>query len=47
MLDHLEDPNTSARQKDALGRLRMLLKQWRQEGINFEPRSIIVAQSKG
>jgi hypothetical protein len=46
VLDHLEDPVTSASQKDALRRLRSLLKQWRQEGIRFEPRSIIVAQSK-
>jgi hypothetical protein len=46
VLDHLEDPATDPRQKEALTRLRSLLKQWRQEGIHFEPRSIIVAQSK-
>lgn len=46
VLDHLEDPSTDSRQKEALKRLRSLLKQWRQEGIRFEPRSIIVAQSK-
>jgi hypothetical protein len=46
VLDHLEDPSTDTRQRDALKRLRTLLKQWRQEGIQFEPRSIIVATSK-
>jgi len=46
VLDHLEDPEIDARQRDALKRLRTLLKQWRQEGIQFEPRSIIVAYSK-
>ena len=46
VLDHLEDPEIDARQRDALKRLRSLLKQWRQEGIQFEPRSIIVAYSK-
>lgn len=46
VLDHLEDPKTDVKQKDALTRLRVLLKQWRQEGIHFEPRSIIVAQGK-
>ncbi len=46
VLDHLEDPRTGAAQKEALLRLRTLLKQWRQDGIKFEPRSIIVAESK-
>jgi hypothetical protein len=46
VLDHLEDPATDARQRDALRRLRALLKQWRQEGIQFEPRSIIVASAQ-
>lgn len=47
VLDHLEDPKIETPQRDALRRLRTLLKQWRQEGIRFEPRSIIVAHSKG
>jgi hypothetical protein len=46
VLDHLDDPEIDARQHDALTRLRTLLKQWRQEGIQFEPRSIIVAYSQ-
>lgn len=46
VLDHLEDPATEPRQREALQRLRTLLKQWRQEGIQFEPRSIIVAHSR-
>lgn len=46
VLDHLDDPAIEPRQRDALKRLRGLLKQWRQEGIHFEPRSIIVAHSK-
>ena len=47
VVDHLEDPGIEPLQRDALRRLRSLLKQWRQEGINFEPRTIIVAHSKG
>jgi hypothetical protein len=47
VLDHLDTPGIDARQHDALTRLRALLRKWRQEGIQFEQRSIIVAHSKG
>ena len=46
VLDHLDDPKITDIQREALSRLRTLLKQWRQEGIQFEQRSIIVAHSK-
>jgi hypothetical protein len=46
VLDQLDSPQIDSRQRDALTRLRTLLKQWRQEGIRFEPRSIIIAHSK-
>ena len=46
VLDHLDDPKITDIQHEALSRLRTLLKQWRQEGIQFEQRSIIVAHSK-
>ena len=45
VLDHLDDPKITDIQREALSRLRTLLKQWRQEGIQFEQRSIIVAHS--
>lgn len=46
VLDRLEHPGTSIEQKTALAELRQLLKQWRQQGIRFESRSIIVAHGK-
>ena len=46
VLDRLEDTNINAIERAALIKLRQLLKQWRQEGIRFESRSIIVAQGR-
>lgn len=43
VLDRLQVKGVSAVQRNALLHIRMLLKKWRQEGIRFEPRSIIVA----
>ena len=46
VLDRLDDAKINADERAALIKLRQLLKQWRQEGIRFESRSIIVAQGK-
>ena len=43
VLDRIDDQKIRAEERDALIELRALLKQWRQEGIRFESRSIIVA----
>lgn len=47
VLDRLDDQKITAAERDALMELRALLKQWRQEGIRFESRSIIVAHGTG
>lgn len=47
VLDRLEAKKIPAAERAALIKLRQLLKQWRQEGIQFESRSIIIAQGKG
>ena len=49
VLDRIDDQKIRPEERDALIELRALLKTWRQEGIRFESRSIIVAQgaSKG
>lgn len=47
LLDRLEAPRIGARERAALGHLRGLLQQWRQRGIHFESRSIIVAKQAG
>ena len=44
VLDRLEDQKLSANEKHALEQLRAMLKSWRQQGIRFESRSIIVAR---
>jgi hypothetical protein len=46
VLDRLEDRKIPASERGALLKLRQLLKQWRQDGIRFESRSIIVALGK-
>jgi len=43
VLDRIDDQKIRAEERDALIELRALLKTWRQEGIRFESRSIIVA----
>jgi hypothetical protein len=43
VLDRLETPGVRAAERDALVQLRLRLKQWRQDGLKFESRSIIVA----
>lgn len=44
VLDRIDDQKIRKEERQALVELRALLKQWRQEGIRFESRSIIVAQ---
>jgi len=46
VLDRIEDKRVAVAERTALQKLRQLLKQWRQEGIRFESRSIIIAQGK-
>ena len=43
VLDRIDDQKLRPQEREALIELRALLKQWRQEGIRFESRSIIVA----
>jgi hypothetical protein len=43
VLDRIDDQKIKPAERDALIELRGLLKQWRQEGIRFESRSIIIA----
>ena len=47
VIDRLEISATSAVEREALSKLRALLKQWRQDGIEFESRAIIVAKRPG
>ena len=44
VIDRLEAPAIEAQERLALQQFRQLLKKWRQEGIDFESRSIIVAR---
>jgi len=48
VLDRLDSKKIDAAERTALNKLRQLLKQWRQDGVRFESRSIVVAhQRKG
>jgi hypothetical protein len=44
VIDRLESKRVPPAERTALFRLRQLLKQWRQEGIQFELRTIVVAR---
>lgn len=44
VLDRLENPATSPAERAQLGEVRTILKRWRLDGLNFETRSIIVAE---
>jgi hypothetical protein len=46
VLDRIDDRRVGETERDALVQLRQLLKQWRQEGIRFESRSIIIAHGE-
>lgn len=47
VLDRIDDQKIEPAERAALVELRALLKQWRQDGIRFESRAIIVAQGTG
>jgi hypothetical protein len=47
VLDRMDDQRIEPSERDALIELRSLLKQWRQEGLRFESRSIIIAHGAG
>jgi len=44
VLDRLEDRKLTSAEKQALEQLRAMLRGWRQQGIRFESRSLIVAR---
>lgn len=44
VIDRLEATSLAPTEREALTHLRTLLRQWRQQGVNFESRSIIIAQ---
>ena len=46
VLDRLDDKSINPSERTALNKLRQLLRQWRQEGIRFESRSIVVAHRR-
>ena len=46
VIDRIDDPRVDNAERAALNKLRLLLKQWRQEGIRFESRSIVVAHHR-
>ena len=46
VIDRMEGKRVPTAERTALLRLRQLLKQWRQEGIHFESRTIIVARGR-
>jgi hypothetical protein len=43
VVDRLDSSGLGEAEREALGDLRVLLRQWRQEGVKFESRSIVVA----
>lgn len=47
VIDRLDHASIGADERQALTNLRLQLKQWRQEGIEFESRSIILARGLG
>jgi hypothetical protein len=46
VLDRLEHAKTPRHEREHLSSVRALIKRWRQEGLRFETRSIIVAERK-
>lgn len=46
VIDRMDDRTIAAVERTALNKLRQLLKQWRQEGVRFESRSIVIAHYK-
>jgi hypothetical protein len=46
VIDRLDSHELEEAERDALGHLRSRLRQWRQDGVRFESRSIIVADRR-
>jgi hypothetical protein len=44
VVDRLDQPGLPASQRAALGEVRQLLRDWRQQGLRFESRSILVVE---
>jgi hypothetical protein len=44
VVDRLDQPGRSASQRAALSEVRQLLRDWRQQGLRFESRSILVVE---
>ena len=47
VIDRIDDKRVMDAERSALETLRELLKKWRQEGVRFESRSIVVAYHRG
>lgn len=47
VIDRIDDQRVEVAEREALMELRARLKEWRQEGIRFESRSIIIAHGAG
>ena len=47
VIDRLDSPRVAAAEREALAALRDKLREWRQQGVNFESRAIIVATRGG
>ncbi|HUQ86369.1 MAG TPA: hypothetical protein VM096_02355 [Vicinamibacterales bacterium] len=46
VIDRIDDRKVAAAERAAWNTLRVLLKQWRQDGVRFESRSIVIARYK-
>ena len=46
VIDRIDDKRVMDNEREALETLRQLLKKWRQEGVRFESRSIVVAHHR-
>lgn len=44
VLDRLDAPGVSAEERRLLSEFRRLLREWRQQGLKFQPRSILVVE---
>jgi hypothetical protein len=47
VVDRLDQPALTASQRAALTEVRQLLRDWRQQGLRFESRSILVVEQQG
>ena len=44
VLDHLDAPGVSAQQRTQLTEFRHIIREWRKQGLRFQPRSILVVE---